>query len=141
MKSLGLALLCSLMVVSAGCDSEPASISAETQVDTDRAGETGIVTLQIQGSGEPRTIEIAEVAAGTTLEEVMRSVTQIPVSIRGSGITAFVDGIGDQSASGIEGWVFRVDGVHAKQGVGSTSLSPPTTISWNYGDANDLVAD
>ncbi|MDE0867005.1 MAG: DUF4430 domain-containing protein [Rubripirellula sp.] len=140
MNKLWLVLLCSL-VVSAGCVSEPESSSPKASVKKDAAVETGTVTLEIQGSGEPLTIEIADVSVGTSLEDVMRSVTQIPVSIRGSGVTAFVDGIGDQSASGTEGWVFRVDGVHANQGVGSTSLSPPTTVSWIYGDADDLVID
>lgn len=102
---------------------------------------TGIVTFEIQGSDAPVTFEIADVQQGTTLEEVMRSVTQIPISIRGSGVTAFVDGIGEQSASGSQGWVFRVDGVHANQGVGSTVLTPPTTITWVYGDADDLVVE
>ena len=140
MNKLWLVLLCSL-VVSAGCISEPKSSSPEASVKKDAAVDTGTVTLEIQGSGEPLTIEIADVSVGTSLEDLMRSVTQIPVSIRGSGVTAFVDGIGDQSASGTEGWVFRVDGVHANQGVGSTSLSPPTTVSWIYGDADDLVID
>lgn len=103
------------------------------------AVETGTVTLEIQGSGPPLTIEIEDVQTGTTLEEVMRSVTEIPISMRGSGVTAFVDGIGEQAASGSEGWVFRVDGVHANQGVGSTVLTPPATISWIYGDASDLT--
>ena len=140
MKNVGLVLLCFLLV-SAGCDSGPAEIPPEAQVPGDKPLETGTVTLQIQGSGEPLTIEIAEVLTGATLEQVMRSVTQIPVSIRGSGITAFVDGIGDRSASGTEGWVFRVDGVHANQGVGSTVLTPPVTVTWVYGDANDLIVE
>lgn len=101
--------------------------------------ETGTVTLEIQVSDSPLTIEIEDVQTGTTLEEVMRSVTQIPISIRGSGVTAFVDGIGEQASSGSEGWVFQVDGVHANQGVGSTVLTPPATITWVYGDASDLI--
>tara|TARA_Y100000385_G_C12903024_1_gene555081 strand:+ start:177 stop:647 length:471 start_codon:yes stop_codon:yes gene_type:complete len=110
------------------------------QAGNDPAVETGTVTLEIQGSDSPRTIEIEDVQTGTTLEEVMRSVTQIPISIRGSGVTAFVDSIGEQSASGSEGWVFRVNGVHANQGVGSTVLTPPATITWVYGDASDLIS-
>ena len=109
------------------------------QAGNDPAAESGTVTLEIQGSGSPTTIEIEDVQAGTTLEQVMRSITQIPISIRGSGVTAFVDGIGEQTASGNEGWVFRVDGVHANQGVGSTVLTPPATITWVYGDAGDLI--
>ena len=114
-------------------------VKAGTQAGNDPAVESGTVKLEIRGSDPPVTIEIADVQTGTTLEQVMRSVTQIPISIRGSGVTAFVDAIGERASSGGEGWVFRVDGVHANQGVGSTVLTPPTTITWIYGDAGDLI--
>lgn len=154
MKLFASCLIVTLLLI-AGCDSgsnassssdigstEPtfgSQAGADVQAGNDPAVETGIVTLEIQGSDAPLTIEIEDVRTGTTLEEVMRSVTKIPVSIRGSGVTAFVDGIGEQASSGSEGWVFRVDGVHANQGVGSTILTPPTTITWVYGDASDLI--
>ncbi len=112
---------------------------AEVQAGNGPAVEAGIVTLELQGSDAPLTIEIEDVRTGTTLEQVMRSITQIPISVRGSGVTAFIDGIGEQTSSGNEGWVFRVDGIHANQGVGSTVLTPPTTITWFYGDAGDLI--
>ena len=146
-------LILSFLLIVAGCDSGASGPTAgtlsdgatqdgaESQVGSDLDVESGTVTLEIQGSGAPVTFEIADVGQGTTLEEVMRSVKQIPISIRGSGVTAFVDGIGEQTASGSEGWVFRVDGVHANQGVGSTVLTPPTTITWVYGDADDLVVE
>ena len=114
-------------------------VKAGTQAGNDPAVESGTVKLEIRGSDPPVTIEIADVQTGTTLEQVMRSVTQIPISIRGSGVTAVVDAIGERASSGGEGWVFRVDGVHANQGVGSTVLTPPTTITWIYGDAGDLI--
>ena len=154
MKSFACFLMAALMLMS-GCDSattntatsdpatsDPAAdalAGSETQAGNDPAAESGTVTLQIQGSDSAKTIEIADVQTGTTLEQVMRSITQIPISIRGSGVTAFVDGIGEQTSSGNEGWVFRVDGIHANQGVGSTVLTPPTTITWVYGDAGDLI--
>ena len=72
--------------------------------------------------------------------KVMGSIDQIPITMRGSGLTAFVDGIGDKSTSGSEGWTFKVDGQFANQGIGSTALSPPTTITWSYGDASDFTA-
>lgn len=138
-----------------GCDSgsserAPSDLGSNVATSAPQAGieglagngsavETGTVTLEIQGSGSPLTIKIEDVQTGTTLEEVMRLVTEIPISIRGSGVTAFVDGIGEQAASGSEGWVFRVDGIHANQGVGSTVLTPPATITWVFGDASDLI--
>ena len=130
-------LLLSSLLIMVGCDSGVSDPGAGTQAGNEPAVESGTVTLEIQGSDSPATFEIADVQQGTTLEEVMRSVTQIPISIRGSGVTAFVDGIGEQSASGNDGWVFRVDGVHANQGVGSTVLTPPVTITWVFGDADD----
>lgn len=146
MKMFAGLFLASLLIV-VGCDSgasDPAAATqpgVEIQAGNDPAVESGTVTLEIQRSDSLATFEIADVQQGTTLEDVMRSVTQIPISIRGSGVTAFVDGIGEQSASGNEGWVFRVDGVHANQGVGSTVLTPPVTITWIFGDADDLVVE
>jgi hypothetical protein len=154
MKVFASCLMVFLLLV-AGCDSgssdrtssdtgaTAATSGSQTgtqgQASNGPAVETGTVTLEIQGSDPPLRIEIEDVRTGTTLEKVMRSVTQIPISIRGSGVTAFVDSIGEQAASGSEGWVFRVDGVHANQGVGSTVLTPPATITWVYGDASDLI--
>ena len=156
MKVLAACVLLPLILV-AGCDSgssggavsdvgSPGAVvgqpgSTDIPAGNGPAVETGTVTVEIKGSGAPLTLEIADVRQGTTLEEVMRSVTQVSVSMRGSGVTAFVDQIGEQAASGSEGWVFRVDGVHANQGVGSTVLTPPTTITWVYGDADDLVIE
>jgi hypothetical protein len=154
MKSRACFLMAALILM-VGCDSGASSTGTSapaaadpltaaqadsgTQAGNDPAAESGTVTLEIQRSDSAKTIEIEDVQTGTTLEQVMRSVTQIPISIRGSGVTAFVDGIGEQTSSGNEGWVFRVDGVHANQGVGSTVLTPPTTITWVYGDAGDLI--
>jgi hypothetical protein len=151
MKMFAGLFLASLLIV-VGCDSgasdpaasDPAAATQPgvgIQAGNDPAVESGTVTLEIQRSDSLATFEIADVQQGTTLEDVMRSVTQIPISIRGSGVTAFVDGIGEQSASGNEGWVFRVDGVHANQGVGSTVLTPPVTITWVFGDTDDLVVE
>ena len=164
MKSFSCCLLAALMLI-AGCDSggistrtsDPVTAdslaadslaagspndgeaSSGTQAGNDPAAQFGTVTLEIQGSDSAKTIEIEDVRTGTTLEQVMRSITQIPISVRGSGVTAFIDGIGEQTSSGNEGWVFRVDDIHANQGVGSTVLTPPTTITWVYGDAGDLI--
>ena len=79
------------------------------------------------------TFDIEEVRAGTTLEAVMRRIDQIPVTIGGSGATAFVDKIGETATSGSEGWTYTVDGEFAMKGVGQTTLSPPTTVEWTFG--------
>ncbi len=102
---------------------------------------TGTVTIEIESDDDTATFEIKDVAAGTTLESLMRSIDQVPVSIQGSGLTAFVDGIDDRSTSGSEGWTFKVDGEFANEGIGSITLTPPTTITWSYGDASDFAAE
>jgi hypothetical protein len=38
------------------------------------------------------------------------------------------------------GWTFKVDGKLANQGIGSTTLTPPTTITWSYRDASEIVS-
>lgn len=69
----------------------------------------------------------------------MRSIDQVPISIRGSGQTAFVDAIGGQSTSPGKGWTFQVNGEFANQGVGSTTVTPPATIRWSFGDASETM--
>ena len=102
---------------------------------------TGTVTIEIESGDDRATFEVMDVAAGTTLESLMRSIDQVPVSIQGSGLTAFVDGIDGQSTSGSEGWTFEVDGEFANEGIGSITLTPPTTITWSYGDASEILAE
>ena len=102
---------------------------------------TGTVTIEIESGDDTATFEVQDVAAGTTLESLMRSIVQVPVSIQGSGLTAFVDGIDGQSTSGSEGWTFKVDGQFANEGIGSMTLTPPTTITWSYSDASEFVAE
>ncbi|MGI9471644.1 MAG: DUF4430 domain-containing protein [Rubripirellula sp.] len=119
----------------------PENASSESPTTDSVETKTGTVTMEIATKGETQKVEIDNVAAGTTLEQVMRSVKDMPVRLRGSGVTAFVDAIGDQATTGTEGWVFRVDGEFANQGVGSTKLDPPTTVTWTFGDASELLSE
>lgn len=114
-----------------GCGKRPQPVAAP--------GATGTVTMEIDFGDHSESIRIDGVESGTTLEAVMRSIDQLPISIRGSGVTAFVDGIGNVSTNSSEGWTFQVDGEFANQGIGSTTLSPPTTIRWSFGDASEIV--
>ena len=93
----------------------------------------GPVTFKIHAGDDLVTFDIEEVRAGTTLEAVMRRIDQIPITIGGSGSTAFVDKIGGTATSGSEGWTYTVDGEFAMKGVGQTTLSPPTTVEWTFG--------
>ena len=95
---------------------------------------TGTVTLEIQVGEKTKTLQVADVAEGTTLESLMRSIDEIPITLHGSGTTAFVESIGDTATSASEGWTFKVDGEWSDQGVGTTVLHPPTTITWSFGD-------
>ena len=94
---------------------------------------TGPVVMEIDLGGKMQTITIDDVTQGTTLETVMRGIDEIEMDISGSGTTAFVNRIGDVATGSTEGWTFEVDGEYAKQGIGSTKLSPPTTVAWSYG--------
>lgn len=89
--------------------------------------------VEILGGTDQRSFEVPDVVAGTTVEEIMRRQTEIDVLIEGSGSTAFVDRIGNVNTSATEGWLFSVNGEFATQGVGSTPIEPPATISWSFG--------
>jgi len=108
-----------------GCNSKP----PPPAVDASR----GTVTMQFKVGDELESITIEQVADGETLESVMRKISDVAVSLRGSGTTAFVDAIGETATNSSEGWTFKVDGEWSDQGVGATVLHPPTTITWEFG--------
>ncbi len=131
---LAFCLLACLMLV--GCrDAQPSSTlpsasSPEMPVDPTT---TGTVTVEVIEGDETKRYELTDIAAGTTVESIMRSLTEPEVTMSGSGITAFVQQIGDQSTRSNEGWVYRVDGEFATKGIGSTTVDPPVTITWSFG--------
>ena len=54
-----------------------------------------------------------------------------------TGVLGYVSGrsaIGDRATNSTDGWTFKVDQEFANQGIGSTSLNPPTTVTWSFGD-------
>ena len=110
------------------------SRSAPVVAPPANTGPTGIVTIEVRSNSATQTIDLPGIATGTLLEEVMRSIEEIPIKIEGSGTTAFVDQIGDQATNATDGWTFKVDGEFANQGIGSTRLNPPTTVTWSFGD-------
>jgi hypothetical protein len=105
------------------------------------AAATGTVTIEIDLGENSETIEIHNVEKGTTLESVMRSIDQVPITIHGSGVTAFVDQIGDTATGGSGGWTFKVNGELANQGIGSIELSPPITVTWAYSETGEIAED
>ena len=94
---------------------------------------TGTVTIEVKFADETHQAVMENVASGTTLESVLREVSQPEFSIKGTGVTAFVDRIGDQSTDATQGWTYRIDGAFSNQGVGTATLDPPTTITWEFG--------
>jgi hypothetical protein len=122
-----LAVTCAILVL--GC-SRSTPVADPVAADN----KTGIVTIEVVNDTGNQTFEIPNVVSGTMLEEVMRSIKDLPIKIQGSGTTAFVDQIGDRATNSTDGWTFKVDGEFANQGIGSTSLNPPTTVTWSFGD-------
>ncbi len=127
---LGLSLS---LPLSLGCGSATESNAPPSTVVPEQ-GTGGTVTMEVDVDGNVQVIEMADVAAGTVLESLMRKMTDPQVMMRGSSTTAFVDSIGGKATSASEGWTFSVDGEFSNLGVGSTRLQPPTTIRWRYGD-------
>lgn len=113
-----------------GCGSpEPAPTSAVVPADVVK----GTVTIEVEMDNRVQSIQVEEVLTGTTLETIMRGMTDPGVVMKGAASTAFVESIGGKATSGGEGWTFLVDGEYSHEGVGTTELSPPTTIRWQFG--------
>ena len=100
----------------------------------------GDVTLVIESGGMSRTLTVADVVDGTTVESVLRSVSpdDTEIQMTGRGLTAFVESIDGRGATGTRGWVYTIDGEKVNTGVGSTRLHPPTTVTWRYSDMDDV---
>ncbi len=124
-------------VILTGCQGREAPVAVTPGAGAGTA--TGTVTVEIETDDTTEIYEIEDVAAGSTVESVMRKLDEIPVTIHGSGITAFVESIGGKSTSSSEGWTYQVDGEFANRGVGDTTLNPPATITWTFGDSSEIV--
>jgi len=113
-------------------DAAPGDSSAVTASDTGD-GETIKVTVVIQGKDSKQEFTRTDIHAGATVEDVMRLIDEVPVTITGSGVTAFISEIDGVSTTSTEGWKYKIDGEHAEKGIGSTKLDAPATISWAFG--------
>ena len=125
-RTVGIVFICLLY---GGCRPAPVTVDAGV----------GTVTFEIHKANESRVITLENVAVGTTLETVMRSIDEIPIEISGSGITAFVNEIDGLKTTRTDGWTYRIDGEYVSQGIGSISLSPPTKVEWRFGSWDDLA--
>lgn len=117
-------------ILASGCSSEPqkASIPAPPP-----GTPQGPVTIEIVHQESIQTLQLEAVPAGTTVESVMRSIEEVPVEIRGSGTTAFIDSIDGVKTGSGTGWTYRINGEFVDRGIGSTELVPPATIRWTFG--------
>lgn len=129
-SSPAFALMLVLLVMVFGCSTEVAKPGSATATDS----VTGIVTVEIIQDEDTQTFQVDNVAAGATVESVMRKVDGIEVSISGSGNLAFLEQIGDQATQNGEGWTYTIDGERVERGIGASKLTPPATITWTYGD-------
>lgn len=110
-----------------GCDRTPPMPSADAP--------TGTVTVIIEfEDADSTTLSLENIADGSTLETVMRTITDLPMEISGAGQSAFVQSIAEVATDASQGWTFKVDGEFANQGMGVTVLHPPTTVTWSYGE-------
>ena len=103
-------------------------VTGDQEVSPDAAP----VTIIIRSDVGEKEFEVPQIAPGTTVESIMRAVKEVPVVIEGSGMTAFVNSIDGVETGANEGWTFKVNGDFAKQGIGSTMLVPPATLTWTY---------
>ena len=105
----------------------------QSSADTD-SKPGGRVTFVIHQGADDVTFSVDGIPQGATLETVMRKIDQTPISIRGSGPTAFVDQIGEIRTTGSEGWTYTDDGEFATRGIGEMQLHPPATVEWTFGE-------
>ena len=141
-----------LCLLAVGCGGSPPSeatavadnspdvaVAADPAPSESSDKKTGTVRFEFTVDGNTETLEVEDVAEGTTLETVMRGIEDPAIKMRGSASTAFVESIGENATTGTKGWVFEIDGEFANEGVGSIELEPPVTISWTYGEASELL--
>ncbi len=136
----GVLLLAAVALFLPGCSRQPAAGDASDGPPTATSTpEPGPVTVEILRDGQTRSVTLDPIPHGTTVEEVMRSIDQFPVEIRGSGTTAFVDSIDGMTTGADTGWTYQVDGEPAHEGVGVKRLAPPAKISWSFGGWDDVA--
>lgn len=142
---------CTLAMLTSGCRVEtppqPTIASESTVVQPAgsdaSATKTETVTLEIFKSADAKIAaesdaspadftETFDVAAGTSLEDIMRQVDQPEIVITGSGATAFVKSIDGVASDSSRGWTFTIDDEFSNVGIGSVKLTPPQTVRWQF---------
>ncbi len=114
-----------------GCEKNP--VAVEKPGGPEKPVVTATVTIEVESGESTLTHKVDHVAFGTTLESLLRSSTELPFEITGSGRSAFVNAIDGKTTSGGEGWTYKIDGEFVHAGIGVTKLNPPTTVTWSFG--------
>ncbi|MFM2001881.1 MAG: hypothetical protein RI963_1307 [Planctomycetota bacterium] len=107
---------------------------------SDAPAGTVTVVIATEDGGEIRK-EIAGVASGTTIAQIMRSIDDPEIKTRGSGSTTFVESIGGIGTAEGKGWTFRVNGEWADRGVGDYTLEPPAEVRWTHGSFQEKAEE
>lgn len=150
---------CLLSFMLSGCRTEtpPARTDeqspslTESPSDTEPSPSKGSVSIEIVSPKEAKSEAASEdstllyektsaVAAGTTLEEVMRKIETPKIEISGSGVTAFVQSIDGVANQGTRGWTFTLDDDFATEGIGTTKLTPGQTVQWRFTSLEEAMA-
>ena len=120
-----------VILMTLGCDRSNSDVTPVS---------TGVVTIVV-GDAMGDSISIPDVADGATVEEVMRDMDPalLPVTINGSGLTAFVESLAGKSTADGKGWLFKIDGQASSVGIGSATLHPPTIVEWQYGEFDSMM--
>ncbi|TWU33784.1 DUF4430 domain-containing protein [Novipirellula artificiosorum] len=107
--------------------------SATERPPLEVTADAAAVTVIIQTPHSSKEIVVQGVLPGSTVESVMQSIDEVPVTVNGSGVTAFVSSMDGVETKASEGWTYKVNGEYADKGIGSVMLVPPATLTWTYG--------
>lgn len=114
-------------MVASGCRQSTAPVDGS---GSDAASGPVVVIFELP-EGEVRQ-EFADVAAGTTVAQLLQQIDDPPLTLNGSGAMTFLSSVGGLGTAQGQGWTFTVDGVKADRGVGSVTLTPPATVRWQH---------
>ena len=122
-----------LSVATGGCSRQPVESAATADSDSSAEVASGPVEVIIRSADGEFRHRFEDVAAGTTLAEVMSRVDEPVVKIVGSGATTFVESIGESGTTGGTGWSYSVDGEWGDRSIGVYPLTPPAEVVWTHG--------
>ncbi len=130
-KSNALTFIAVILMIAPGCGREKTErVVRQSSLSTN----TGTVKVVIQANGSHTDFTVDGVEHGATVESVMRKIDSLDITITGTGLTAFVSEIDGLATSPVEGWLYEIDGEHASKGIGSTTINPPATVTWKFGE-------